>query len=300
MTAPRQVLPGTTYLVTRRCTQRQYLLRPSKTTTERVGYLIAVAAERFHIEVHACCVMSNHLHLVVTDPEARLPAFNQFLDSLVARSMNASLGQWEYFWAPPSYSAVALQGPSAIVDKVAYVLANPVAAGLVRRGRMWPGLWSAPAQMGAEPIEFSRPTSFFRRKGATALPERASLRLVLPPGFDSPAAFRRAVSDALLLREEAAAVDLQAHHRGFLGVRAVLAQRPFGKPPRPEPRRGLNPRIASKQPTQRVQALAHLVDFLRAYRRAFSAWRNHATNVLFPAGTYLMRVSHRAPCEAPA
>jgi len=300
MTAPRQVLPGTTYLVTRRCSQRQFLLRPSKATTERVGYLIAVAAERFHIDLHAFCVMSNHLHLVVTDPEARLPAFHQFLDSLVGRSMNASLGRRENFWAPPSYSAVALQGPSTIVDKVAYVLANPVAAGLVRRGRMWPGLWSAPAQMGAEPLEFTRPTPFFRKRGTRALPERASLRLVLPPGFDSPASFRRDVCDELQLREEAAAVDMQAHRRGFLGVQAVLAQRPFARPSRPEPLRRLNPRVASKHQPSRVQALTHLVAFLRDYRRAFSAWRNHATNVLFPAGTYLMRVCHRAPCAAPA
>ncbi|HEY7725075.1 MAG TPA: hypothetical protein VH880_07070, partial [Anaeromyxobacteraceae bacterium] len=94
MTAPRQVLPGTTYLVTRRCAQRQFLLKPSKTTTDVFLYLLAVAARRFGIEVHAFCVLSNHFHLVVTDPHARLPAFHQFLDALVARALNASLGRW--------------------------------------------------------------------------------------------------------------------------------------------------------------------------------------------------------------
>ena len=138
MTAPRQVLPGTTCLVTRRCSQRQLLLRPSQETNQTVGYLLALAASRFQVEVHAFCVMSNHLHLVVSDPEARLPAFTQFFDSLVARSMNAWLARWENFWAPTSYSAVALHGPADVVDKSAYVLANPVAAGLVRRGRSWP------------------------------------------------------------------------------------------------------------------------------------------------------------------
>jgi len=300
MTSPRQVLPGTTYLVTRRCSQRQFLLRPSKATTEVVGYLLAVGAERFHIELHAFCVMSNHLHLVVTDPEARLPAFFQFFDSMVARSMNARLGRWEHFWAPPSYSAVALQGPSDVIDKVAYLLANPVSAGLVRRGRMWPGLWSAPLQMGAEPIEFKRPTPFFREQGATALPERASLSLVLPPGFDSPQPFRRAVIDALEVREETAALALAQQRRGFLGVPGVLAQRPFASPPRPEPRRGLNPRLACKDTWRRIQALGHLLQFLHDYRRALRAWRSGASTVLFPAGTYLMRVSHRAPCAAPS
>src|SRR5512141_3450550 len=134
MTAPRQILTGTTYLVTRRCFQRQFLLRPCATTNDIFLYVLAVAARRFGIAVHAFCVMSNHFHLVVTDPYARLPAFEQYLDSLVARAVNASLGRWESFWAPSSYSAVALATPEDIVDKAAYVLANPVAAGLVRRG----------------------------------------------------------------------------------------------------------------------------------------------------------------------
>jgi REP element-mobilizing transposase RayT len=299
MTAPRRILPGTTYLVTRRCAQRQFLLRPSEATNQLFGYLLAVAAERYQIDVHAFCVMSNHVHLVVTDPEARLPAFGQFLASLVARSMNASLGRWENFWASSSYSAVALQSPSDVVDKIAYVLANPVSAGLVRRGRMWPGLWSSPARMGTDELEFKRPERFFRKKGARALPERASLDLVVPAGLGTGEQFRRTVGDALTAREEAAAVELAAAGRGFLGVTRVLAQSPFGKPPGTEPRGGLNPRVAARDKWRRIQALGQLVEFLQDYRRALQAWRRGAATAIFPAGTYLMRVLHRAPCAAP-
>ena len=230
MTAPRRVLPGTTYLLTRRCSQRQFLLRPSRATNQVVGFLLAVAAERFRVEVHAFCVMSNHVHLVVTDREARLPAFGQFLDSLVGRAMNALLGRSEHFWGPPSFSAVALNDPSDVVDKVAYLLANPVAAGLVRRGRMWPGLWSAPEQFGAGALEFERPARFFRKQGARSLPERAVLRLVTPPGFDSPERFRRAVRDALHLREALAASAVAAGARlprGPARARPAAFIRPF-------------------------------------------------------------------------
>jgi REP element-mobilizing transposase RayT len=55
-----------------------------------VLYVLAVAARRFGVLVHAFCVLSNHLHLLVTDPDARLPAFMQYLDSLVARAVNAT------------------------------------------------------------------------------------------------------------------------------------------------------------------------------------------------------------------
>jgi putative transposase len=299
MTAPRQVLPGTTYLVTRRCSQRQFLLRPSKFTNQTFGYLLAVAAPRFRIEVHAFCVMSNHVHLVVTDPDARLPAFSQFLDSLVARAMNALLGRWEHFWGPSSYSAVALQGLSDVVDKVAYVLANPVAAGLVRHGRMWPGSWSAPEWVGADPLEYVRPAQFFRKQGTTALPEKAWLGLVAPRGFDSPAEFRNLVSAALELKEMTAAATLAARGRGFLGAKRVLRQLPFGSPARVEPHRGIKPRIASRDTWRRIQALGCLVEFLRAYRRAFEARRRGSASAVFPAGTYLMRVLHGVSCESP-
>jgi hypothetical protein len=53
MTAPRQVLPGTTYLITRRCSQRQFLLRPSDVTNSIFLYVLALAAKRFGVEVHA-------------------------------------------------------------------------------------------------------------------------------------------------------------------------------------------------------------------------------------------------------
>lgn len=43
--------------------------------------------------------------LLLEAPRPRGP--DQFLDALVARAINASLGRWEAFWAPNSYSAVA-------------------------------------------------------------------------------------------------------------------------------------------------------------------------------------------------
>jgi len=296
MTAPRQVLPGTTYLVTRRCSQRQLLLRPSSLTNQLVGYVLAVAAQRFAIQVHAMCVMSNHVHLVLTDPEARLPAFSQYFDSLVARSVNAALGRWESFWAPSSYSAVALTEPGDVLEKVAYVLANPVAAGLVRLGRQWPGLWSAPECIGAGALEFRRPDHFFRPDGV--MPKLATLTLVVPPCFASAAEFRSALASALAAHEAAAGAARPAGGAGFLGADLVLAQRPTSRPLPGEPRRTLKPRTACRDKWKRVEALGRLVEFLRDYRRAWNAWRAGVTGVVFPFGTYLVRVTHGVACAA--
>jgi REP element-mobilizing transposase RayT len=289
MTAPRQVLQGTTYLVTRRCTQRQFLLKPSKVTTAVFGYLLAVAARRYGVEVHAYCVLSNHYHLVVTDPQARLPAFQQFLDALVARAVNAHLGRWENLWATSSFSAVALASAQDVVDKAACTLANPVAAGLVRLGREWPGLWSSPGGIGAE-VVFRRPKHFFSKKGC--LPESVGLTLAVPPGFLTAQAFREALEQALAAREADAAQKSQ----GFLGAERVLAQRPFDRPKPGEPRRELSPRVAARDKWRRIELLGRLKDFVAAYRKALEQWCVGERTAVFPAGTYLMRVANGVAC----
>ncbi len=213
--------------------------------------------------------------------------------------MNAMLGRRDYFWASASYSAVALQGPSDIVEKAAYVLANPVAAGLVGSGRQWPGLWLAPAEQTGCSVEFERPTRFFRSRGAKALPERASLCLVAPPGFESLEEFTRAVASELEAREIQAEFERRVAGRPVLGAAAVLVQPTFARPRGHEPLGGLNPRVASKEKRRRIEALSDLVEFLSAYRLAFARWRAGALDALFPHGTYLMRVLHGASCAAP-
>jgi putative transposase len=293
MTAPRQVLPGTTYLVSRRCAHREFMLTPGKLINEVFLYLLAVAASRFAVQVHAFCVMSNHFHLIVTDPHARLPAFHQFLDALVARAVNAALGRSEAFWSPNSFSAVALVSPDDVVDKAAYVLANPVAAGLVRAGRLWPGLWSPPERIGGAPMRIRRPKHFFDPEGG--LPDEATLELTAPPRFASAGEFRASL-DAALERREA---EARRERKGrFLGVAAVLAQKPTERPRRPEGRSTLSPRVAARDKWKRIEVLGRLATFLQAYRDALAAYFAGDEGVLFPAGTYAMRVVHGVPCAA--
>ncbi len=293
MTAPRQLVPGATYLVTRRCAQREFLLKPSRVTNDVFLYVLALAAQRFDIAIHAFCVLSNHFHIVLTDTNASLPAFHQLLDALVARALNASLGRWEAFWAPNSYSAVTLISPGDVVEKTAYVLANPVAAGLVGTGAAWPGVWSAPERIGGEAYVTRRPKHFFDAKGG--LPEKVALHLTAPPGFHSAQQFRDALQPVLENHETNARTHWRARG-GFLGVARVHAQKPSARPAPGEPRRKLNPRVAGRDKWKRIEALQRLVAFLRSYREAWNARAAGDTEAIFPYGTYLMRVMHGVPC----
>jgi REP-associated tyrosine transposase len=290
MTAPRQLLKGTTYLVTRRCLRRKSLLRPGKVPNLVFAYLLARAAQRSGVVVHAFCVLSSHFHLVVTDPGANLPLFHQYLDSLVARAINALYGLWDTFWDPDSYNATALDSAEDIIDRCAYVLANPVAAGLVRRARQWPGLWSSPADVGRT-LEFERPAHFFDSAGY--LPERIGLTLAVPPGCGSLEEFRTRLEAALAEREAKAASE----RTGFLGVTRVLKQRVLDRPASRERRRQLRPRFAARDQGRRLELARRLKVFLAEYREALLAWREGNRDVAFPMGTYHMRVAHLAVCN---
>jgi len=173
VTYPRQILPGQSYLVTRRTTQRQFLLRPSRVTNQNVKYCLALAAERTGVILHAVCVMSNHWHGVVTDPEARLPEFTECFHKLLAKAQNAAIERWENFWSSDKTSLVLLTSEHDVLEKMAYTLANPTAAGLVKCPDEWPGVISG--RFGSEDL-VEMPDAFFDEEGD--LPENTELQFV--------------------------------------------------------------------------------------------------------------------------
>ncbi len=298
-TRPRRVLPGTTTLVTRRCSERRLLLRPSRATNDILLYVLALKANRYGVLIHAICALSNHLHVVLTDVRGRLPDFMRDVNSLIARAVNASLGRFEGFWASgSSYSSVDLLDSSDVVAKTAYTLANPVAAGLVERGAQWPGLWVAPEQIGTTKLTVRKPKKFFDPKGP--LPDSVELELTVPPGFASAAEFQERLAAELRALEEKAARTLSAEKRRFLGAARVIIQSPFLRPARGEPRFELSPRIAARDKWKRIEALRSLKGWEHAYQEARARWCAGARDVLFPAGTWLLRVLHGAPCAAAA
>jgi putative transposase len=295
VTAPRRIVPGTTYLVTRRCSERRFFLRPSALTNAMFLFVLALAARIYGIQVHAYCVLSNHYHLLLTDPEARLPEFMRYLDGLVARAVNCALGRWEGFWSSDhSYSAVEPVAPEDVVSKTAYLIANPVAAGLVRTAAEWPGLVSLPSALGVAKLVAPRPTVFFRADGDT--PASATLELTPPPGFTADE-YRRQVAAVVNATEEGKRRELGVD--GFLGAARVRKQNPSAHPAPGEPRRELSPRVAGRDKWKRIEALSRLVTFLRDYRAAWNDRRAGVLAVIFPAGTYQLRVEHQVLC-APA
>ena len=286
MSLPRQVLPGTYYMLTRRCSERRFFLRPDRATNNAYLYCLIEAAQRFQIDIVIMCMMSNHHHVVIRDRAGRYPEFIEHLHRMIARSQNVLRGRWESFWASGQTSVVRLVDRDDVLRKVAYVAANPVQDQLVDRVDHWPGINGYRALLTGRELRAERPFHFFRKGGP--MPEQVTLRLKFPEDLGD-ATCLAAELEAMIARIELDAADERRRTgRSVFGRRAVLRQTWSSAPTTFEPRRVLSPRVAAINRWARIEALVRNKAFVRAYERARSLWREGAT-ALFPPGTYWLR-----------
>jgi REP element-mobilizing transposase RayT len=286
-----------TYLITRRVLFRYMLLRPDGRMNQILRYLLAVLAHRHGIQVHAFCAMSTHIHLVVTDVHGTLPAFLHTFHRIVALCTKV-LRRWdEVVWDKSPTSVVRLETPAAIVEKIAYVLANPVIAGLVRRAHEWPGAKSRVHEIGQGTLHARRPDVYLNPKNPN-WPLEAALPISLPPCIEPAQAdsFRRQVAAELARLEADARDEMQRQHRSFLGAERAAAVSPTARATTAEPSIDRNPTFAvgRNQSDAWHRAAAAVRAFRVSYRAALERWRNGARHILFPAGTWWMRVFHNA------
>jgi putative transposase len=297
MSQPRQVVPLATYLITRRILRRHFLLRPDAAITGIILYALAVSSRLFGVEVHAICAMSNHLHLVVTDVQGVLPRFLQYFHRLVALATKV-LRAWEGpLWEPGAVSAVRLLTPAAVVKTIAYLLANPVAAGLVEHPHEWPGAKVDVGDIGRGVLHASRPEVYFDPANPQ-WPEHAELQITLPPDVekDSADGFRGAVAAELARMEARAHEDMREQGRRFLGAEQVRAVSPYDRATSFEALRDRNPTFAVSREQEGAwrAAAAAVRAFRTSYRAVLERWRAGAREALFPVGTWWMCVFHRA------
>jgi REP element-mobilizing transposase RayT len=305
MSLPREVIPGRAYLITRRCTQRQFLMRPDPETNNAFLYCLAFAAQRCGVRVLFTMAMSNHHHTGIEDPHGNYPAFLELFHKLFAKCQNALRGRWENFWASEQTSVVRLVDPDDIVDKMTYALSNPVKDRLVEKAHHWPGASSLDALTHAKPLTATRPRHFFREDGD--MPEVIALKISRPQAFDdhTDAAFAALVLERIHAVESDVAAERRRTGTHVLGRKTVLAQRWSDRPGTREPRRQLDPRVAARSKWSRIEALMRNREFREAYATAREAFIAGFREVVFPPGTYWLRrfvqaVSALHPTPAPS
>ena len=250
------------------------------------------------MEVHAAVLMSTHEHLVVTDPAGKLPLFLRSLHRQVALGTKV-LRKWEgAVWDHEKMSVVRLLTDQAIFEKLAYVMANPVQAGLVRRAQDWPGVTVCPQDLGQRVLTANRPDAYFDAANAQ-WPQTAQLQLSLPRSLIDRYArqdIADTVSDELRLQEQVARRTVQAKGWTVMGAQRIQRCSPYLRAKSFEPLVGRNPTFAVGRRQKRAffKAVEALRAFRVAYRDALEQWRSGVRDALFPAGTWWMWWTHGA------
>ena len=282
----------TTFAICRRVHRRRFALRPDAALTGLVTWLLAVVANGLGIEIHAATVMSTHMHLVISARDQHASLMMERLNGVLAKAVNV-LRKYErgILWPPGELGMVELKTTEAVVFQIAYAIVNPVAAGLVWSPEDWPGLNLRVHEPGGGQVRAKRPAFYFR---AVAWAETAVLNAVLPPCLrelgDEDAREMIRVEVARQLR--AARADIRAKRHRVLGPVAASNVSPYRRAKTWEEYGTLNPRFAAG-PGRRdalEEAMEEYVEFQLAYRAAWRRYRAGEEDVVFPYGTYRMRV----------
>jgi putative transposase len=296
MSIARPVFQNINLMLTRRVRGGLFFLRPCKHTNQVIRYVLAVMANTWKIQLHAVTALSNHWHVCATDPLGNIVDFQRDCHTFITRALNARFGEVESMWSNTQGSRVETVEPDDLIDKIAYTMANPVEAGLVRHGKSWPGVRHA---WPRKEIKVAMPAMFFRGKeDGGKWPEMAELTFTRPPGYDelSDDELEALIADAIHTREEKVRREYDAAGRKFLGRKAVLAQNRHAKPNKQLPRFNLSPKIACRDEERRIERLLEHKQWQVDYEAAREQWRAGDRAVIFPYGTYKMRVEHGACC----
>jgi REP element-mobilizing transposase RayT len=285
-------------MMTRRCSERRFFLRPDEDTNNAFIYCLALAAKRANVQITFSVAMSNHHHTGIHDPDGNFPVFTEHFHGLLARCQNAHLGRFENFWSSEATSVVRLVEANDIIEKMTYAFTNPSAADLVDTVEEWPGVATFDATISGGHITAARPKHFFRDDGS--MPEVINLHIARPRGFEDlgQSEWANLVTERVRAKEADHRQRRAAQGITVLGRDRVLRQDPFDCPPGHAPRFQMSPRVAAKNKWARIEALLRNRGFIEKYRAAFLAHVAGIAKVVFPFGTYWMRKIARVACEA--
>ena len=109
---------------------------------DRRGFLALLGSvvDDYDWHVHTLCLMTNHYHLVVETEQWLLSLGMQRLNGRYAENFNLKFKRTGHLWGDRFWVRL-VHDEEHLADVCAYVVNNPVRAGLVARAADWP--WSA-------------------------------------------------------------------------------------------------------------------------------------------------------------
>jgi putative transposase len=142
---------GAIYHVMARGNRKQAIFADDR-ERRRFLKIVAVGLEKCGAECFAYSLMGNHFHKVLHTPRANISQVMHHIDRLYAQYVNWRHGITGRLFEAP-YTAILIDDTPYLRNAIAYVLRNPVAAGLVSHAGYW--RWSSyNATMGKTPPTF--------------------------------------------------------------------------------------------------------------------------------------------------
>ena len=297
MTMVKRVLPARSYRVSIRVVGRRFYLRPDEEVTETLGYWIGLASQRYGIEIHAVIVMSNHVHLDVTDYRGLIPDFIRDLKAQYGRgSWNIDYERAGPLWADEKGRVAGDLDGRGCGARDGIHDAQRCVGGAGEVGRAVAGVEVGAGGPGSDEsglqdvhLSSGRSSSGDPRTGGTCRGEVTWSLTPHPLGADDPEAFLARVKE---LFEEGLAAKLEEMRKKKRRFKfknpAEASSQPFWHKARRKegPKRDL--RFVT-QDKERWKALRkEHWDFQAQYRDALKCWAKDG-KATFPPGTFKMR-----------
>src|SRR4030042_35639 len=131
--------PGALYHVTARGNARQDIFLDDDDRLLFCSVLERVVS-RFHLLLHAYCLMNNHYHLLVETPEGNLSKGMRQINGVYTQQLNRRYNRVGHV-LQGRYKAILVDKDNYLLELSRYVVLNPVRAGLVKQPSRW--AWSS-------------------------------------------------------------------------------------------------------------------------------------------------------------
>lgn len=298
MTLPVPVFRNANILNTRRTIGGVYRLCPNPVIKQITLFALAYAAQKHNVSVFAHISLSNHQHTAFFDRDGNHPEFRRDLHSLTSRAVNRHRGMTEAMWAPHHKSPVLLYDLEALLDEIAYTIANACLHDLVDKPEDWPGAISLVADLAGPGMVIRRPDGFFDPHGK--VPEEIVLRFEKPPAAANMTDEEYRVEISRRVDEKCRAARRSRQRRGIkvLGRAAILDQSPAGAPMSQPVPGTLNPIVACSRVAVRIAFLLWLRVFRDRYEQSRRAFERGESDIEFPFATYLYARRYGVNCSS--
>jgi len=133
---PRIIVPDWCYHFINRANRKAEIFHESSDYDAFIE-LIGEAQSRVHVPIHACCLMPNHVHLVVQPGSGDdLIRWAHWLFTSHAHRYHARYGSSGHVWQG-RFKTFAIQGDQHLLSVMRYVERNALAGKLVARAEDW-------------------------------------------------------------------------------------------------------------------------------------------------------------------